>query len=131
MKYLVTAERMRMHERYIMEEVGIPAVVLMERAAAFAAKEIRNRIEKEERILVVCGPGNNGADGIALARMLTEKGYAPDLLLLGKMEKYTQLRQMQEKIFRALPASKIYQSMTDTKAFAGEYAVHSSSQPLP
>ncbi len=112
-----------MHECHIMEEVGIPAVVLMERAAAFAAKEIRNRIEKDDRILVVCGPGNNGADGIALARMLTEKRYVTDLLLLGKKEKYTQLRQMQEEIFRALSVGEIYQSVTDTKAFGEEYAV--------
>ena len=69
----MTAAQMRGHEQYVMETIGIYASILMERAAMSAAKVICKRIEKEDRILIVCGVGNNGADGVALARILTEK----------------------------------------------------------
>lgn len=131
MEYVVTAGQMRAHERYVMEEMGIDAAILMERAAGFAAKVIEKRIKKEERILIVCGVGNNGADGIALARILTEKGYAPEVLLLGKKEKYSELRRKQEHILQAVlaedgsavSASRIHDSLTDTKAAGMEYSV--------
>ncbi len=127
MKYVVTAGQMREHEHFIMNELGIDAAILMERAAFFAAKVIENRSKKDDRILIVCGVGNNGADGIALARILTEKGFAPEVLFLGAPEKYTDLRRKQEDIFRMVlgDASKdrICCSLTDTKAPGKEYSV--------
>ena len=129
MKYVVTAEQMREHERYVMDTIGLDAVILMERAASFAADIMKNRIEKNKRILIVCGVGNNGADGIALARILTEKGYAPETLFLGKPEKYTELRKKQEAMFRMVlsqgnvSVNRIHDSLTDTKASGREYAV--------
>ncbi|MBQ8527624.1 MAG: NAD(P)H-hydrate dehydratase [Lachnospiraceae bacterium] len=127
MKYVVTAEQMRAHERYIMDEIGIDAVILMERAALFAAGVIKDRAEKEKSILIVCGAGNNGADGIAVARILTECGYKPEVLLLGREEKYTDLRQKQENIFRKMlgeqAENRIHTSLTDTKATRREYSV--------
>lgn len=127
MKCVVTAGQMREHEQFIMNELGIDAIILMERAAAFAAKVIEKRIEKDDRILIVCGVGNNGADGIALARVLTEKGLAPEVLFLGTPEKYTDLRRKQEDIFCKvlgdMSRERIHCSLTDTKKSQREYSV--------
>jgi len=127
MEYIVTAEQMKAHESYIMENVGMDASVLMERAALFAACTIQNMIDKRERLLIVCGTGNNGADGLALARILTEEGYRPDVLLLGNKEKYTTLRQRQEKLLDAVLDEegklRVFQGLTDTKKRQTEYAV--------
>ncbi len=53
---------------------GTPGLVLMERAATAVAREIASviagRPERGERIVVVAGPGNNGGDGFAVARLL-------------------------------------------------------------
>ncbi len=127
MEYVVTAGQMREHEHYVMETIGLDAAILMERAAAFAVKVICKRIKKDDSILVVCGVGNNGADGIALARILIEKGYEPDVLLLGNEEKYTSLRRKQESILRTslseTAKERIHDSLTDTKKSQREYSV--------
>ena len=50
MEYVVTAEQMRMHERFVMEQIGVSAELLMERAALFAAGVIKKRVKKDARI---------------------------------------------------------------------------------
>ncbi len=69
-------------DTYTMSEIGIPGIVLMERAAYALAQEVQTRIRKNDRILAVCGSGNNGGDGIAAARILHLMGYSCDVLLL-------------------------------------------------
>ncbi len=61
-------------------EYGLSEDLLMEHAAEAMAAEIRRRIRKGAHIAVVCGPGNNGADGITLVRLL-EGAYPVSLLL--------------------------------------------------
>ena len=82
MKYLVTGTQMKQIDRFTIEKVGIPSMVLMERAALAVAKEIEKRIRPGERIWCICGTGNNGADGIAAARILYLKGYFVKLGML-------------------------------------------------
>ncbi len=52
------------------EEYGLTEDILMEHAAAGMAKHIRACFPKETSVLIVAGKGNNGADGIVLARQL-------------------------------------------------------------
>ena len=51
-------------------------MVLMERAALAVVQEVENNDYNLTEILIVCGTGNNGGDGIAVARLLFQKGYA-------------------------------------------------------
>lgn len=57
------------------EAQKIDSLRLMERAANAAACEIISRFYPEQRMVVVAGPGNNGGDALAVARMLIEQGY--------------------------------------------------------
>lgn len=59
-----------MLDRRCYDEFGLSEDILMEHAASSLANAIRDRFKPKSKVLVVCGPGNNGADGIALARML-------------------------------------------------------------
>jgi len=52
------------------DDYGLSEEVLMEHAAEAMAQQVRQRFEDGSRVAVVCGPGNNGADGIALGRLL-------------------------------------------------------------
>ena len=52
------------------EEYNLTEDILMEHAANGMAKYIRDNFEKKSSVLVVCGVGNNGADGLVLARQL-------------------------------------------------------------
>ncbi len=58
------------------EAQGIDSLTLMERAANAVAKEVSARFLPSRRIVVVAGPGNNGGDALAVARILAELGYA-------------------------------------------------------
>ena len=75
MRYLVTGKQMKEIDRYTIETIGIPSLVLMERAAYAFVEELKKRIRREDQIWAVCGNGNNGADGVAAARMLFLEGY--------------------------------------------------------
>ena len=66
---------MQKADNYTINEIGIPSMVLMERAAlAFVDVMERERLNLK-KVLVYCGSGNNGGDGFAIARLLKEKGY--------------------------------------------------------
>ncbi|WP_114570382.1 NAD(P)H-hydrate dehydratase [Exiguobacterium flavidum] len=58
------------------EQKGLPPAVLMERAGAGIAGEMKKRINGKNSILVLCGTGNNGGDGYVVARELARDGHA-------------------------------------------------------
>ena len=87
MRYLVTGSQMKEIDRYTIEQVGIPSLVLMERAALAVVDEVIGHGKKTDRIWALCGSGNNGADGVAAARILHLKGYHVTAVLAGKKER--------------------------------------------
>ncbi len=89
MKYAVDSTRMKMIDEYTIENAGIPAMELMERAALELVTVMQQTISKEDRILAVCGPGNNGGDGVAAGRILFLQGYSVAILLIGEESKYS------------------------------------------
>ncbi|MDR3375721.1 MAG: NAD(P)H-hydrate dehydratase [Ancalomicrobiaceae bacterium] len=66
-------------------EAGTPGIELMERAGRAVADAVAFRMALGRRVLVACGPGNNGGDGFIAARILKERGYLVDLMLLGEL----------------------------------------------
>lgn len=87
MRPVLDAMGMKEADRITIEEIGIPSLVLMERAALAVADCVKKYGTSGSRIGVLCGTGNNGGDGVAVARLLTEAGYAADVLLIDA-EKY-------------------------------------------
>lgn len=86
MKQIVTCKEMKALDGNMIEGIGIPSCVLMERAALKVAEELERTLadkKQEERILCVCGSGNNGGDGVAVARILKLHGYRTSLYLVG------------------------------------------------
>ena len=71
---LVTAENMMAADRSMAENYDYPTLLLMEHAANAVLSEMKKRGLHKKKIAVVCGKGNNGGDGYALARMLFEDG---------------------------------------------------------
>src|SRR5687767_8147930 len=63
---------------------GTPGYALMVRAGAAVAGAAETMAGAGQRILVVCGPGNNGGDGFVAARLLMGRSYAVSLALLGE-----------------------------------------------
>jgi NAD(P)H-hydrate epimerase len=73
---VLTAEQMRRFDRWAISELGIPSLVLMENAALGVVDAIGERYAPCDEVLVLCGPGNNGGDGLAVARHLVARGYS-------------------------------------------------------
>ena len=89
MQYILDGSQMKQVDQYSIETVLIPSLVLMERAALAVCSKIKGLYENSQKILCVCGVGNNGADGIACARILREDGYDTAICIAGNTEKAT------------------------------------------
>lgn len=89
MKEIVTCRQMKALDLHTIEEKKMPSCVLMERAALAVAAEMERFLTKKDRVLVVCGSGNNGGDGAALARLLTLHGFDTTIFLVEKNHAYS------------------------------------------
>ena len=78
MQRVLTAQQMREADRVTIEEQGFPGLVLMENAASRVVEAILEDFAppERERLLILCGKGNNGGDGLAVARQLMVRGQA-------------------------------------------------------
>jgi NAD(P)H-hydrate epimerase len=85
----VTREEAREADRHAIEDLKVPSICLMENAGRQVADEACGMIGAGERVLVVCGCGNNGGDGFVAARHLFLRGIEVAVLLLGREEKLT------------------------------------------
>ncbi|MFU8829905.1 MAG: NAD(P)H-hydrate epimerase, partial [Phycisphaerales bacterium] len=69
-----TGEQMRAVDAFAIEQLGIPGLVLMEHAAITLRARALELIADADPVIVFIGPGNNGGDGSALARLLHLQG---------------------------------------------------------
>ena len=67
---ICTAAQARLADKTAIHEHKIPSLILMEHAALGCTKIIQKHLQPGDQILILCGPGNNGGDGLAIARLL-------------------------------------------------------------
>lgn len=72
---ILSAEQIRTLDKYTIEHEPVTSDALMERAATAFSNAVAQKIGASQTILVFCGMGNNGGDGLAVARMLLQKGF--------------------------------------------------------
>lgn len=102
MEYLVTGEEMRRFDRNTIEKIGIPAMVLMERAALAALEKVeRHCVKQSGHVLIMAGVGNNGGDGLALARLLKEKNFDVEIWCVGELSKASEQWAQQRRILES------------------------------
>ena len=85
---ILTAAQMQDVDRATTERYGVPSLTLMENAGRSVVEFLQERfspLEKQE-IVILCGRGNNGGDGLVVARMLRELGLEPRVMLLAQPE---------------------------------------------
>src|SRR4051812_40961170 len=79
--FRLTRAQVREVDRRSIEEFHIPGIVLMENAAKSAAAVAMEMSRQHRSALIFCGGGNNGGDGLAIARHLRNAGWLVDLIL--------------------------------------------------
>ena len=102
MKYALGSGQMKAIDRYTIETVGIPSMVLMEKAAMAVVRHTKELCSEKDTILAVCGYGNNGGDGIAAARILFMEGYNVAIYMVGEKERATKETKQQMKIAKKI-----------------------------
>ncbi|MBK7391110.1 MAG: NAD(P)H-hydrate epimerase [Bacteroidetes bacterium] len=78
---ILTAAQVREADLYTIQHTPILSGDLMERAAGKCVDWLLQNIKKQ-RITIICGPGNNGGDGLAIARMLITAGFEVNAFVL-------------------------------------------------
>ncbi|MDR3241328.1 MAG: NAD(P)H-hydrate epimerase [Lactobacillaceae bacterium] len=96
----VTAQEMQQYDQYTIEQIGVPSLLLMERAALSTIEVLGAGQFDLSEVLVIAGLGNNGGDGVAIARLLMQKGVKVSLLLLGDETRASHSTATQLKIAR-------------------------------
>ncbi len=108
---------MRDADRRTAEIMHVPSAVLMERAALLIAGRVIKRLDecsflqRKPKVLIVCGPGNNGGDGFACGRILLENGIDAVCLALCPEEKMSVLEREQCLSVRALDERAVVNSI--------------------
>ena len=111
---IVTAKQMRQIDKKATQKFGLPAIILMENAAISSAFCVLQMLgPKQNNVLILCGPGNNGGDGFACARHLINRGLEVKVYFVGRKNKlssearvnYEILRKMGQKILRPKSSS--------------------------
>ena len=84
--FVVTAQEMRRLDRLAIEKYGVPSLTLMERAGEGVVRALLSRFRKATKggVLVIAGKGNNGGDGLVVARHLKKKRIPCEVVLLAR-----------------------------------------------
>jgi NAD(P)H-hydrate epimerase len=120
---ILSAAAMRRADRRTIEEFGIPSFALMETAARGVADEIERRLGRlsERAVLVLAGPGNNGGDGLAVARLLFQRGADVFVLFHAGAEQGSPETRLNLELLRRLPDSE--EQMLTLHRFPAEGAI--------
>src|SRR5208337_5320947 len=80
---ILTAAQMQQIDRLTNERYGVSSLTLMENAGRGVVEFLDERFAplEQQRIVILCGRGNNGGDGLVVARLLRDKGLKPRVLL--------------------------------------------------
>lgn len=100
MRPIVNSEEMKFCDSNTIGHFGIPSMVLMERAALSVVEQIPQEVLQSGRILAVCGNGNNGADGLAIARLLYQRGCLVEIVQMNGQGKRSEENMLQRKILQ-------------------------------
>ena len=108
--YLVTGREMSLYDHNTIEYLKVPALILMEQAALAVVEEVGRLFSPSEgRVLILAGGGNNGADALAVARLLIQRNYEITVFYLSDKppEKLGELPGLQYEMLKKMGARMV------------------------
>lgn len=107
---VMSSSKCKLIDESTIKEIGIPSIVLMENAARAISEEICNM---GKTFVVICGQGNNGGDGLAIARYLFNRGKEVKVYIIGENEHYSSDFKTNLNILKNLECVKINKVMSE------------------
>lgn len=89
MQKIMTRQQVRDYDKFAIEQMGVPGIILMENAGKNCADIIMDHLEqaRASKVCIFCGTGNNGGDGYVIARHLENAGYKTLTIIIGDTDK--------------------------------------------
>lgn len=103
---ILSSNQLKELDKYTMEQEPIASIDLMERAAQALTEAIIRRWDTSHPIVVFAGPGNNGGDALAVARMLSQKSYHVEVFLFNTKGRLSE--ECQTNLHRLKTCGSIY-----------------------
>ena len=128
MRALLDARQSKEVDDYAIGIIGIPSPVLMEKAALSCVSALD--MQDGEKLVSICGSGNNGGDGIAIARILFNEGFETAVILTSDPEKMSEGCREQFYVAEKLGMPiYMYDDLTEEGGAEGAYEFSMSAQP--
>ena len=86
---IFSVEQIRKADQFTIEQEPVSSINLMERAANECFLWLKKKANKDQEFVIFAGPGNNGGDGLAIARMLSEEGFKTKLFILSISNRFS------------------------------------------
>lgn len=116
MKYLVTGKEMKLLDQNTTDAFLVPTQVLMEQAAMVFVQKLFSIDRAWKNILILCGNGNNGADGVAAARLLNQRGIRTAICRVGEGSE-SELMSLQTTIYQSYRFPEVLWDNLDLKEY--------------
>ena len=105
---IASVNEMRFMDRYAIEKLGIAEEILMENAGIAAVNVLQNKTGiRDKKFVIFCGSGNNGGDGLVIARLIHSNGGRVKVFLIGDSSKYKGAAKTNLAIIARLPVEVI------------------------
>lgn len=115
---ILSATQIRKADAYTIQQDGIASIDLMERAANACVDWLKKNITADKRLVIFAGTGNNGGDGIAIARLMHQSDYVVNVYVIGEKGKGSQDFQINISRLEKLPITINYvQTLNQIDAF--------------
>ncbi len=114
---ILSVEQVRKTDEYAINTIGVPSIVLMENAANFAFRKIKkiarkHKISSKPKTIILCGSGNNGGDGWALARLMLND-FDVRVVSIAQIDKMSSESKINYSALKYLAGDKIIQVNED------------------
>ncbi len=120
---IFTAEQIRNWDKCTIARAGISSTKLMENAATACLKWIKKKLHHHNNFIIFCGTGNNGGDGLALARLLHKSGCSVKVYVLQSNKQSADFLYNLQKMPRAKTTIHFIENVKDFPAMYGRDVV--------
>ena len=111
---ILNSAQIRKADSYTIENEPVASIDLMERASKTCYNWIKRNLKKKKKVNIFCGMGNNGGDGLAVARMLGGTGYDVTVFIIRHTEKSSEDFQINEARLNKVKGVKIKEITEET-----------------